>query len=66
MNKEANKRTLERFNNYRESNGVTFQFLARKVGLHYNTISQWRKGKISLGLDSLRRIEDYIDTKEGK
>ncbi|MCP1166775.1 MULTISPECIES: helix-turn-helix transcriptional regulator [Bacillus] len=66
MNKEANKRTLERFNTYRDSNGVTFQFLARELELHYNTISKWRKERISLGLDTLRRIENYIDAKEGK
>ncbi|OWT48734.1 helix-turn-helix domain-containing protein [Bacillus sp. K2I17] len=66
MNREANKRTLERFNAYRDSNGVTFQFLSKQVGLHYNNISKWRANKMQFSLDTLRRIEAYIDAKEGK
>ncbi|MEC2392627.1 hypothetical protein BK709_19015 [Bacillus thuringiensis serovar shandongiensis] len=64
MNKEANKRTLERFNHYRDSNGVTLRFLAKQLGLHHNNLSKWRADKIQFSLETLRRIDAWLDSKE--
>ncbi|HDR7949279.1 TPA: helix-turn-helix transcriptional regulator [Bacillus toyonensis] len=59
-----NKRTLERLLNYRENNGVTFQFISKQIGIHYNNISKWKADKTQFSLETLRRINDWLDSKE--
>ncbi|OTW85396.1 hypothetical protein BK702_18275 [Bacillus thuringiensis serovar cameroun] len=59
-----NKRTLERLLNYRENNGVTFQFISKQISIHYNNISKWKADKTQFSLETLRRINDWLDSKE--
>ena len=59
-----NKRTLERLLDYRESNGVTFQFISKQIGIHYNNVSKWKADKTQFSLETLRRINDWLDSKE--
>lgn len=59
-----NKRTLERLLNYRENNGVTFQFISKQIGIHYNNISKWKADKTRFSLETLRRIDAWLDSKE--
>lgn len=64
MDRIQNERTLERMNQYRDGNGVTLRFLAKQFQLHYNTLSKWRSGNVYLKLETLRRINDWLDSKE--
>ncbi|KAA0771801.1 hypothetical protein DN392_18410 [Bacillus sp. BB51/4] len=59
-----NKRVLERFNTYVESNGVSMRFVSRQLGLHHNNIYKWRADKMQYSLETLRRISEYLDSKE--
>lgn len=57
----TNTATRERVNAYMELYGTPQRFIAKKIGLHGNTVNAWINGKKELGKATLARINQYID-----
>lgn len=57
----SNTATRERFLAYVTMYGTTHKFVAKAVGLHNVTVSYWLKGDRALSIETLRRINSYID-----
>ena len=46
---------------YRESKGVSYEYVAEKTGLHRTTISQYERGMICPSLYSLIKISEALE-----
>lgn len=59
-----NEQVRKELKRYQERHGTTLVFIATKVGLSKSVISRWKNNKFNFSVQTLRRIQQFIGTRE--
>ena len=51
---------MNRLRELREARGVTKTWLARKINVHYNTLTNWESGRVAIPATSLVELSAYF------
>lgn len=64
MNEQMNNQVRKELESYLNRYGTTLVFIATRVGLSRSVISRWKNNKFNFSIQTLRRIQHYIGTRE--
>lgn len=64
MNKQMNEQVRKELNSYQEKHGTPLVFIATRVGLSQSVMTRWKHHKFDFSLQTLRRIQQFIGTRE--
>ncbi|PGC41916.1 helix-turn-helix domain-containing protein [Bacillus pseudomycoides] len=64
MNDQMNEQVRKELKIYLDKYGTPLVFIAIKVGLSKSVISRWKNNKFNFSLQTLRRIQQFIGTRE--